>query len=244
MKIVAIGDIHGRDSWKLIVKQEADADKFVFVGDYFDTHDNISGADQRLNFNLIREFKQANPDKVILLIGNHDFHYLDCADGERYSGYRSKEALINRIVLDSAIRNDELQMAYCVKPFLFTHAGVTLMWILNAHEPKEITPENIAETINELFLKAPKHFLFAGHGFDATGNDLGQSPIWVRPASLAANPLPGLIHVIGHTQVPSVDISQPGASFIAIDTLGTSKEYLVIDTANELLSVGILPKDK
>jgi predicted phosphodiesterase len=37
MKIVAIGDIHGRDYWKQIIEQEQDADVFVFVGDYFDS---------------------------------------------------------------------------------------------------------------------------------------------------------------------------------------------------------------
>lgn len=41
MKIVAIGDIHGRDIWEDIVKKEHDADKIVFVGDYFDTRDNM-----------------------------------------------------------------------------------------------------------------------------------------------------------------------------------------------------------
>lgn len=241
MKIVAIGDIHGRDCWKLIVKQEADADKFVFMGDYLDTHDEISGTDQRMNFHQIREFKQANPNKVVLLLGNHDFHYLDVADGEQYGGYSAKDAVINRVIMESAIRNEEVQVAYAVKPFLFTHAGVTIMWIMNAVEKKEITPENVEETINGLFLKDPRHFQFTGHGTDPSGNDLGQSPLWVRPKLLSENPLPGFIHVVGHTQFPYLDVTH-NSQMIPVDTLGTSGQYLVIDTATGLLSVGILPK--
>ncbi|MFM7767039.1 MAG: hypothetical protein ACKO9S_04160 [Bacteroidota bacterium] len=35
-KIVAIGDIPGRDVWKKIVKSHQDADRIIFIGDYFD----------------------------------------------------------------------------------------------------------------------------------------------------------------------------------------------------------------
>ena len=76
MKIVALGDTHGRDMWKTIVKIEEDFDKLLFIGDYFDTRDDIDASTQIQNFKEILEFKKENPDKVILLIGNHDFHYL------------------------------------------------------------------------------------------------------------------------------------------------------------------------
>ena len=33
MKIVALGDTHGRYNWKDIVAKESDADKIVFIGD-------------------------------------------------------------------------------------------------------------------------------------------------------------------------------------------------------------------
>ena len=57
MKLVAIGDIHGRDIWKQIVAQEQDADEFVFVGDYFDSF-TVKGPDQINNFLDIIEFKK------------------------------------------------------------------------------------------------------------------------------------------------------------------------------------------
>ena len=42
-KLVAIGDVHGRNTWKQIVEQEQ-PDTVVFVGDYFDSFD-IPGID-------------------------------------------------------------------------------------------------------------------------------------------------------------------------------------------------------
>ena len=34
--IIAIGDIHGRDTWKVIVEANPDS-KVIFIADYFDT---------------------------------------------------------------------------------------------------------------------------------------------------------------------------------------------------------------
>ena len=69
MKYILIGDIHGRTNWKQIVEKEKDADKFIFFGDYFDPYDwSLSLNEIVNNFNDILEFKNKNPNKVILLI--------------------------------------------------------------------------------------------------------------------------------------------------------------------------------
>ncbi len=36
MKIITIGDIHGRDFWKKILEEPMD--QLVFIGDYFDSY--------------------------------------------------------------------------------------------------------------------------------------------------------------------------------------------------------------
>jgi len=78
MKILAIGDIHGRDFWKSPVKRYLKkVDKVVFLGDYFDPYED-EGVDYTFkgtmdNFNEIVQLKRDNPDKVILLLGNHNF---------------------------------------------------------------------------------------------------------------------------------------------------------------------------
>jgi len=58
-KLVAIGDIHGRDIWRQILDKEQ-PDTVVFVGDYFDSFD-IPGLDQIYNFQNIIHWKLDNP---------------------------------------------------------------------------------------------------------------------------------------------------------------------------------------
>jgi predicted phosphodiesterase len=56
MKTIILGDTHGRSFWKLAIYQEK-PDRVVFIGDYFDTQDDISAIEQIHNFNEIIRFK-------------------------------------------------------------------------------------------------------------------------------------------------------------------------------------------
>lgn len=221
MKIVALGDTHGRDIWKTIVKIEEDFDKFVFIGDYFDTRDGIDATTQIQNFKEILEFKKENPDKVILLIGNHDFHYLKGC-GETYSGYQQYAAIDINEVLQPALASGYLQICYVYDDLIFSHAGLTNTWC----ETNEIDLYNIEESVNVKFMKKMEAFRFEyGENLDRSGDDVTQSPIWVRIRSLLKDMVKGFTYIIGHTTIKELHMAN---SIIAIDCLGTSKEYLVI----------------
>ena len=80
-KRIIIGDIHGNKEWKQIVKRHDDADEFIFVGDYLDPYRKGKRQVEDLqkcaeNFKKIINFKAENRDRVTLLLGNHDYHYL------------------------------------------------------------------------------------------------------------------------------------------------------------------------
>ena len=120
MKIVAIGDLHGNDIWKEIISAHRNTDIFVFIGDYFDSLD-ISPEKQINNFKDLITFKEANKDEVILLLGNHSYHYLGVCD-DRYSGYQRAHASVYRDLLTDAIEKNLLQMCYTHRNFLFSHA--------------------------------------------------------------------------------------------------------------------------
>ena len=122
MKIIAIGDIHGRTIWKEIVQNET-FDKIVFVGDYFDSL-NIDPVKQIENFNDIIAFKASNIDKVVLLLGNHDYHYLPYIY-ETYSGFKQMQKFVIDDLLDNAIKNNYIQICYAHEYLLFSHAGIT-----------------------------------------------------------------------------------------------------------------------
>lgn len=87
-KILAIGDVHGREVLSRI--DPATFDKIVFIGDYADSHYEADFSDFIILDNLkkIIEFKKKNPEKVILLLGNHDIHYMYHEEVDECSGFR------------------------------------------------------------------------------------------------------------------------------------------------------------
>ena len=119
-----IGDIHGRDSWKELVQDNAIN---IFVGDYFDPYvdyNDIPFEKCKANFLEIIEYKKKHP-KTILLIGNHDNAYLHAPyDNNRYVHEYKDE--ICKIFEEN---KDLFQIAYSIEnKALVTHAGVSYVW--------------------------------------------------------------------------------------------------------------------
>lgn len=220
MITIAIGDIHGHQTWQKIVAKD-DFDKVVFVGDYFDNLDGISADDQKRNFRDIIAFKKSYPDKVKLLIGNHDFHYFSFAK-QSYAGYQPLQKWDYRELLQDALYDKLLQICHVEDRFLFSHAGVTETWCRN----NSIDVTDIEQSINDLFLYRPSAFGFTpGPNHDRYGNDFTQPPTWVRPQALLMNGLEQYTHVVGHTVQRMINFI---SNVILIDTLGTSGQYLKI----------------
>jgi hypothetical protein len=233
MKTVIIGDLHGSSVWKLIVHLEK-PDKIVMVGDYFDSFE-ISGLEQIHNFKEIIKYKEDNPQvEVVMLIGNHDHHYFPEVGYTGTSGYQSRIApSINQVVDEN---RHHLQMAYSFDKYLFTHAGVSPVFMDEAFGENGWSKETIVEDLNELFKHKPKAFDF--NGLEPTGDNACQTPIWIRPRSLIGvnkRHSKGLknnyIQIVGHTQMKrlSVELSKQltGGKYYFIDTMETTGEYLV-----------------
>lgn len=216
-KIVAIGDVHGRDTWKKIVEKEKDADRIVFIGDYFDSFD-IKPVVQIENFIDIYGFKRQNPEKVVMLLGNHDFHYMKDSGDDRYSGYNAEWA--REITLNLQVARFEIQVVHVEGKYLFSHAGVTNSWLI-------ANPLYI-ENINNMDWEA---FRFNHNDLSGFGNDKRQSPIWVRPQALIPDAHLDYTQVVGHTKQPGVTYyeGEYPARLIMIDCHDTVDEYLVIE---------------
>jgi predicted phosphodiesterase len=243
MKSVIIGDIHGRASWKNIVKKEDNADRFIFVGDYFDTHENIKVIIQLDNFKRLIDFKNESKADVIMLIGNHDFHYMPFAN-ETYSGHQRGHHYTIQMLLMENIK--ELSMCYKMDNFLFSHAGISYKWLEYWGKKMKVNMNNDIDVIvNDLFVGSPRAFKFAG--WDPYGDSEQSSPIWIRPRSLQVSNYDTFrkeyIQVVGHTQQKEIDIEghTTGGRYYYIDTLGTSQEYLIINDGK--VSVGKLSDD-
>ena len=68
MKVLCIGDVHGRNYWKNWVEEHKDADLVIFLGDYVDSFD-ISNVEILHNLKEIIKFERDN-DNVVLLLGS------------------------------------------------------------------------------------------------------------------------------------------------------------------------------
>ena len=111
--IVAIGDIHGMESWRNIVEKHYES-KIVFMGDYLDPYGYVTRENQLMNLCSIISLKMNRPDDVVLLLGNHDLHYFceDAAIGSRYDFQIKEEA--SNLFLDNL---DLFQYAWQVDDF-------------------------------------------------------------------------------------------------------------------------------
>ena len=236
MKTLCIGDLHGRSDWKLAIYQEEHINRVIFMGDYFDSF-SISGVEQIDNFKQIIKYKENNPQvEVIMLIGNHCHHYFPEVGYTGTSGYQPRIAPSITQVIDE--NRHHLQMAYGFGEFLFTHAGVSPVFMDQVFGKDDWSKESVVVDLNELFKYKPKAFEF--NGFDGSGDNTTQTPIWIRPRSLMSvnkKHEKGLkkdyIQIVGHTQMRRIDLEGSdkftGGRYYFIDTMDTSGDYLVIE---------------
>ncbi len=137
-RLLVIPDIHGETFWKEPVQKYIEqVDRIVFLGDYLDPYRDAfetCNVDFLLdNLMEIVSLKQENMDKVILLKGNHDYHYtskrmMDIACASRCDKVNWHK--YNKIFNDY---DDLFKIAHIEKvkenTYLFSHAGFTTYWI-------------------------------------------------------------------------------------------------------------------
>jgi hypothetical protein len=236
MKAIVIGDIHGRDSWIKIVEQNPDADLFIFVGDYFDSL-TIPALKQINNFKLILKFRDENPNKVIMLFGNHDFHYTSGCIGGGYTGFDFSVYYNVKLDLERLIREEVIKVCHLLDDIFFSHAGITKTWCEN----NNINLNNVEEDVNQLLIYRPYMFAFTpGIRRDKYGDDITQGPLWVREQSLKEDGLKDYIHVVGHSRSEEIifNLSEAETNYIIVDTLGNNKylEIIISDDGNKLFN--------
>jgi hypothetical protein len=156
MKILSLGDVHGRDSWmfqthgssyeynlwKTAVEHGADPlnyefwqehdytkyDKIIFVGDYVDSYDKSNEVILK-NLQEIIYFKKALGDRVVLLLGNHDIQYI--VPNEICSGFRGEMQYDLKEIFENNIhlfKIAHLEKGADGSKWLWSHAGVTSGW--------------------------------------------------------------------------------------------------------------------
>src|ERR1035437_9510010 len=132
MRVLFIGDVHGSDKWIEPVNYALlhFVDKIVFVGDYLDSF-NIKPVVILDNFKKIIGLKKKYLDKIIVLIGNHDYAYYNnfrAISGFNHQMYESYYRLLrdNWSLFDIAWGYPiDKASDFCQKYTLVTHAGLS-----------------------------------------------------------------------------------------------------------------------
>lgn len=204
-KLLIIPDVHGRTFWKQPCHEADDFDKIIFLGDYVDPYprDGINELQALDNFTEILSFAEQGQDKVVMLYGNHDLHYvseyyLKIAGGCRYS--RRLAPQIRKMFEDHKqlfrfCYETELSGGSTV---LFSHAGVSPLWY------KEQCGFEGAPDVDRLngMLSTEKDIeLLAQVGWSRGGNARVGSMVWCDVYEFSEHEkYEGIYQVFGHTQ--------------------------------------------
>ena len=199
-RLIIIPDIHGRPFWRKAVNENPE-EEFIFLGDYLDPYsqDGVTADEAFAGLEDIVAFKESHPDKVTLLWGNHDLHYIH----EELMGSRCdrENAFRNKVFFYEHMH--DFQMAadreVADKRYLFTHAGLGKKWL-------EESPEERAKLLfcgpgdlyRPTFINALAEVSYYRGGPDQYG-----SIIWadMMEQGEPENQIPSIIQVFGHTMV-------------------------------------------
>jgi len=247
-KRVIVGDMHGMFGIVKDIYNLEQPDEFIMLGDYFDSFTiapNLQELAYKDLLELRRYHKSLHKGKFIMLIGNHDLHYLTNYN-EKCSGYNNDTAWFASDFVSKGLDDNILVFTYIddINKTIFTHAGVTQSWFEKWCYPS-------LGNINTVELNAFRHI-----GSDWYGNDKRNSPIWVRPEALESDPYidnDGYIwsQIFGHThqkepfmwsKADPTDPNQYGHSvFIGIDCITTYYIVEELDDNGKLIKRHIRP---
>ena len=226
IKWLIIPDVHDRKFWKEPAKVTLGATgaNIIFLGDYHDPYPQEFNYDENLldrsvdNFKQILELKKKYPDRVTLLIGNHDCGYAIgddiCSSRMDRRHRRELEKIFeeNRNLFQLAAECD-----IAGRHIIFSHAGILKGWADLVWGEEAAGPAfNVVDQLNQAWWEAQYGVLNALGDYDGYrgwgGYQFG-SPVWsdIR-AWLSVTPEETYgFNSVGHTQL--------GEKAVMLDTI-------------------------
>ena len=216
--LIIIPDVHGRTFWREAVEGIGDPgheeDKVVFLGDFTDPYwqEGIYPEEAYAGLEEIVALKRRNPDRVVLLLGNHDLGYLDPDICNCRRDYDRAEKLM-RLFEENLDLFDLVHVeSRNGRRVLFSHAGIAQEWVRGWQDllGDEFRPERLNELLHGD--SAGREALFcalADVSWYRGGSAPVGSPVWADVDEyLDGEPLlPGYYHVFGHSFDPHGPVS-------------------------------------
>lgn len=156
MKVITIPDLHGSTAWEKIDLSKYDL--LIFVGDFCD-HWTRTNEQILNNLKKIIQLKKDNPEKVVLLWGNHDLAYLYPSNA-KYECSRFRPTIANALQILLQDNFELFQAAHQISNYLWTHAGMTKEFHDTVYTPirnkmlekfPEMSDYNTGDMLNAIF---------------------------------------------------------------------------------------------
>lgn len=197
---IVIGDVHGLTNWQDIVNSHPNH-RIVFLGDYCDPYECMEDEDVVDNLWNIISCKKLYPERIVLLLGNHDMHYL--FDEEHFRcGSRFNPDLEERLHDMFELNRDLFVYAYQDGERLYTHAGMGAIWFRDVFGwEKAVTRDSLPEIARALNHPTKKQFkAMCMVGRARGGNHVYPGIFWADITEVSM-PVRGIHQVVGHNQV-------------------------------------------
>lgn len=211
-RCLVVPDVHQDLAWlkRILAAEESNCDLIVFLGDYFDSvkrPDEVAPVAEVARW--MRAYKEANPDRVVLLLGNHDLHYWEAAHAcwrqrspkdMRYATNAFSKSHARKIAKEwDASFWAKLRLFVEVNGWLLSHAGLAAEFGYPHLETDAALSELDAhcELVLRDFMKAEFPILHAGRvrgGYQPVGGILWQD--WFEEFE-DSHPLP---QIVGHSK--------------------------------------------
>ena len=228
MKILSIGDLHGKDIWNTI--NAKDYDRVIFVGDIYDEFYHIKTSEEVHDnaLSLVQWAKEQG--NVDICIGNHDAHYFKWQEPVfrivRGAGFTESQLYKAYHIY---IENKELfKVAYQVNNYLWTHAGLSQAGY--GFHFKEMTDtliatqdgvNNLADALNKMWDINYEPLFYAP--LSRGGDDTYGGPLWASKSDTIGGPLSNYHQIVGHTETQDIIHKElnPDTSITYIDCLNS-----------------------
>lgn len=215
-RYLILGDLHCRNIWKdIVAKEGSSCDKIIFLGDYTCPKEvQLDDPTDACGFLYdVLDFKDKNPDKVILLRGNHDlasmgYYWAQCypQDHPKVAQYWQTEDVKNWF-----LRNTQWVYIIPYTGIVCSHAGITKNWLKNIEKYYNTLGHGYDRNKDTLIdlelinnLEPSELFAFTPCKLsDYSGESATQPCTWIRPYTLLQHGI-AMIHVVGHTPVEHI----------------------------------------
>ena len=257
-KILVCPDCHGRNFWKKpCIEHKDEFDKIVFLGDYLSCYPDEWGPGidyKRIaieRFKEIIEFKKENPDKVVLLFGNHDGSYFNTEICECRTDFKNWREIHNLFTENIKLFDLAWETKVNDTRYFFSHAGIRKEWLryiihgdfLFKWDDKNVVPP--ASIFNNVF-----HVAYDGDGNEEVKGKLESalgvystyrgwdgasfgSIVWADIREYLTREYDDVVFICGHTQLANEPVFLDGAvdldvrkAFVFDTETGEVKEYV------------------